>query len=536
MLKYFILLFILIFTACESTNSIHHLPSVEGDIVDTKSWYNDATTNILEMNVQLLTPNTSLCAEYNDTGGVLRPCTLNDVNHDTDILDNYVPILDVKMSADDFVLSNELSNATLKIRGDYSRTLEQKSYAIKLNSKTELFESQRKFQLNKHQSDRSRVKNKLAFDLFRTIPNITSIKTQFVHLKIDDVDYGLFTHAEAMREEFLVNRGWNEDDNLYNAVGCFFEVRDELAVDSKGNPLNAELFDTILEIKNGKDHAKVAQLMKEINSDTDIDLVIQKYFNRQNYITWMAINLILSDKDTTYHNFYLYNPVYSDLFYFLPWDYDGAWATQNFLGKSEYGISVWWESILHKKFLTKKKNRDDVYAMADEIRAKYITDEKITALTDSYRDVVQPYIKQLPDSANNSEASWDEATKALASDIDKNIALYKSVIGHPMPFREFAIYENGVLTLSWEASIDLEEDLIVYDVNLSSDINFTNIIFSAKDVSGTSLEQNIELQKGIYYLKVISKEKQDNTHYQIAFDQIEQEGIVHYGVLEFEVK
>ena len=536
MFKYFILLLIFIFTACESTNSIHHVASVEGDIIDTKSWYDDSSVNILEINVNIPIPNTLLCTAYDDIGGVLRPCTLNDINHDTDILDTYVPTLDVVMSTSNFLLSNELSNATMKLRGDYSRTLAQKSYAIKLNSKTELFEKQRKFQFNKHQSDRSRVKNKLAFDLFRSIPNITSIKTQFVHLKIDDTDYGLFTHAEAMREEFLVNRGWNKDDNLYNAVGCFFEVRDELEVDVEGAPLNSELFDTILEIKNGKNHAKVAQLMKAINSDTDIDEVIAKYFNRQNYITWMAINLILSDKDTTYHNYYLYNPVYSDVFYFMPWDYDGAWATQNFLGKSEYGISVWWESVLHRKFLTKKKNRDDVYAMAEEIRAKYITDEKIKALTDSYRTVVKPYINQLPDSENNSEVSWDEATKALASDIDINIALYKSVIGHPMPFREFAKYNNGLLTLSWNPSIDLEGDEIVYDVTVASDVNFKDKVLFRSHVTETFLNENIELSNGIYYLKVLSKELQNEAHYQIAFDQIDSEGRVYYGVLEFEVK
>ena len=536
MLKYSVFLFIVFFTACESTNSIHHIPSVEGDIVDTKSWYEDSSVTVLEMSVNIPIPNTSLCTAYDDIGGVLRPCTLNDVNHDTNILDNYTPFLDVGISTSNFSLSNELSNATLKIRGDYSRTLEQKSYAIKLNSKTELFQKQRKIQLNKHQSDRSRMKNKLAFDLFRTIPNITSIKTQFVHLKMNGTDYGLFTHAEAMREEFLVNRGWNKDDNLYNAVGCFFEVRDELAVDSKGVPLDAELFDTVLEIKNGKDHAKVAQLMEIINSDVDIDEVIAKYFNRQNYITWMAINLILSDKDTTYHNFYLYNPLYSDVFYFMPWDYDGAWATQNFLGKSEYGISVWWESVLHRKFLTKQKNREDVYAIAEEIRAKYITDEKINALTDSYRTVVKPYIIQLPDSENNSEVSWDEATKALASDIDINIALYKSVIGHPMPFREFAKYDNGLLKLSWNSSVDLEGDAIVYDVTVASDVNFTKKVLFKSNVTERVVNENIELQNGLYYLKVLSKELQNEAHYQIAFDQTESEGQVYYGVLEFEVK
>ena len=524
-------------TGCESYNNVQQKPSVEGSIVDNAGWYGDETNSTIDINIYIEKPNHLLCVPYDDLNAAARPCTLADIDNDIDAEDSYKPVLGVMMSANGYSGSDTMPNATLKTRGAYSRTAEQKSYSLKLNSKTELYLRQRKFQFIKSQSDKSRVKNKLAYDLFRTIPNITSLKTQFVHLFIDDIDYGLFTHVEAIRKEYLINRGWNKDDNLYNAANCFFEPRDELAVDGNGKPLNVEDFNTVLEIKNGENHSKVVEMIDAVNSSEDIDRVIDKYFNRDNYLTWLAINLVLNNKDTTYHNFYLYNPKYSSTFYFLPWDYDGAWTTTEYIGKNEYGISVWWESPLHKKFLSKKKNRDDLYAMAELLRKEYITDAAIRERLDAYEPTVRPFMSKIPDSEHNSDESWQKATNYLVTGIEENIRLYKSVIGDPMPFRQYADYNksNGILSLSWDKSIDFEGDAIVYDLNLSKDSNFTNIVLEVTDINTTKYQQNIHLDDGIYYLKVISREENNSSHYQIAIDQVYENKTI-YGVLRFEVK
>jgi spore coat protein H len=219
----------------------------------------------------------------------------------------------------------------------------------------------------------------------------------------------------------------------------------------------------------------------------------------------------------------------------MPWDYDGAWALEEYLGKDEYGISVWWESPLHKKFLTKEKNREDVYAMAEEIRSKYITNEKIQAHLDEYNATVEHFSYTEPDSQNNSLDSWQYATEELVTGIDKNMALYKSVIGHPMPFHEHASYSNNKLDMSWDEAIDFEGDAIVYDVNVSSDMHFTTNLVEVQDLNTTALSANITLAPGIYYLKVVAREKNDPTHYQIAFEKVFADDVA-YGVLEFEVQ
>ena len=521
-----------------SSNAASKKPTFTDDIQDNEAWYKDANTNVIRFDVNIPVPNSRTCSPWNDLTAPPRPCTLDDVNHDIDPNDAYEPVLSVQFFTQDYPFEGE--NATFKIKGSYSRLAEQKSYSIKLKSKKRLFYSQRKFPLAKSQSDKSRIRNKLAFDLMREIPNITSLKTQFVNLFIDGEDYGLFTHVEAYRKEFLINRGWNKDDNLYNTTGMFFDgwALESTAVNEKGEPLDKKKFEEVLEIKNGKDHRALQEMLRAVNSDMDIDTVIEKYFNRKNYLTWMAINLVLNNKDTTYHNYVLYNPINSKKFYFMPWDYDGAWATKKYLSRNEYGISVWWENLLSRKFLSVKKNRDELYAMAEEIRKKYITDANLRAKIKSYEPSVRPFQSRLPDSKYNTDAAWKAASESLITRIPDNIAMYKEAIGDPMPFWEYADYNATTRTLyiHWDKSVDLEGDPVVYDVNVSSDYDFNTTLVSLSDIADLNISTKITLSPGTYYLKVISKDANDSAHWQEAFNRLEFPQLTIFGVLRFDVQ
>ncbi len=569
--------FILVaFLGCSSYNDIKHEPTFIGEIKDNEAWYNDENNDVIPVKISVQSPNLKKCAPYSSMNSTPRECTLIDVVHDFDAYDTYQPELNTLITTENFNATVE--NSVLKLRGDYSRKsavegsysdavdlddAKVKSYSVKLNSGTNLLWNQRKLQFSKYKSDTTGIKNRLAFSLMRSIPNITSVKMQFVNLFIDDEDYGLYTHVEAIREEYLVNRGWNKNDRLYNAGNCMFEVTDELEVDASGKPLDEEAFDTILEIRTGDDHSNVMKMMKAINSDLPIDIVIDKYFDRENYITWLAINLVLSNKDTTYHNFYLYNPLYSEKFYFIPWDYDGAWATKNYLGKNEYGISVWWKTPLHRKFLSVPTNLAAVYAKADLIREEYITDKKVQEILDLMKPALMEFSLKEPDSLFRSSSSWEERTDKLIRKVDDagvltngieyNINLYKGVIGHPMPFWQALKYEDNKLTIVWGKSIDLEGDEIVYDIRISKDINFlieAEDIFSDYGVESNSVDQTYlyaEIQLEInnkYYLKIISREKNDSSHYQISHTRARDENndntinapsSTRFGVLEFTI-
>ncbi len=564
----FLILFLInslfFFNGCESYNDIiEDPPSVVGNINDKDEWYKTEKSEPIIMYINFDDPNENLCASAIDildaktrdneaktidinadahaVSDLLknsddRKCTFEDINNDLDPIDNYIPLLHVNMSTSDFNTTT-LNNATFKIKGGFTRRATQKSYSLKLDSKESLYLEQRKFMLTKSESDRSRLRNKIAFSLFREIPNITSLQVNFIHLFINGEDYGLFNQAEAMRKEFLLHRGWKSEDHLYNANNFFFQDLDVFQLNADGEPLDPVGFNNIVEIKNGKDHTKFVEMIKAINTTSNIDSVIEKYFNRDNYLTWLAVNLLLGEKDAIQHNFYLYNPINSNKFYFLPWDYDGAWAPQKYLSRTEYGISVWWSVSLHKKFFSIQKNLDDLYAMTDLIRKKYINNKNVQSIVNKYINIVVPFQNRLPDSIKNSPESCKTTANSLVSNIQDNIDLYKSTIGSPMPFTQFASYDENstIFSAHWEESIDLEKNLIVYDLELSSGTP-ENIILKKNGILELDFSQKISLSSGKYYLKIIAREKENPRHYQLAYDKIKVNDIHYYGVLEFIVK
>ncbi len=533
------ILFLFLFGGCGSYNNKKSVPSVVGDIDDKPQWWIDETVQFDKMYVTIPQPNDYLCKPYNDLTAPERPCTLEDINHDIDAFDSYEPKLHVIFRTDSYATTQTTPNATFKLKGDYSRTNAQKSYTVKLDSKEYLYEGQRRIKLTKSQSDQSRLRNKVAFELFKKIPNITSLNVKFAELFIDDVTYGLFSQIEAIDKYYLKRRGWNEDDRMYKVENFLFESTENLELNPDGSPKDPEKFDINLKIKSGKDHRALLEMIHAVETATtkNIDQVIQTYFNRKNYVTWLAFNLIVNNKDVMYHNYYLYNPKYSKTFYFIPYDYDGGWSHKQYLQRYEYGISTYWRALLHKKFLSVKKNRDEVYQMADELRQKYVTDEAIKAIVAKWEKVVRPFQSKYPDNQHNSDASWLRASQELWQKIPDFIALYKSAIGWPMPFEEYAQYskKSQTLYIEWEKSVDFEGDEIVYDVNVSKN-TYSNVIITKTDINATSISIPIALDPGKYFIKVVSKEKNNPQNYMIGYALAEENGTELYGVQELIVE
>lgn len=551
MFKYIFLATFFIFTGCETYNTVDSSPSIKGDIEDNASWYDDMQNHVLDMRVAIPTPNDFNCTDFNDTNGTLRPCTFTDVNNDIDAYDDYEPMLRVNLQMNDFNSSIDLMNASFEQKGKSTRESEYKSYRIKLDSEENIYRGERTFQLNKHPYDNSKVRNKLAFDLFREIPHMTSLKTEFVYLDINSTEnnisdvnssnFGLFTHVEKVGKEFLINRGWNEDDKLYKAQDFDFSSYDELVLDEEGEPVDPEAFDKVLEIERGENHKNLSNMLKAINDpSSNFELVFEKYFNRNNYITWLAVNIILANKDTVTQNFYLLNPINSDTFYFLPWDYDN---TDQFV-KWELGIGMWWAVPLHNRFLRIEQNRIDLDNMVKSIREMYITSEVLQSKIDTYEALIAPYLLRSPQIDDFEFREWQRDIKTLENEININLKNYESQVGHPMPFWQEVSYEEGSLALGWERSIDLEGDSVIYELKVSQtpDMNDSIIDELVEDIpsideNNINISKNITLDNGIYYMRVISKEKDNPEHYQIAFDnEVEVNDIRYPGVLEFEVK
>ena len=241
-----------------------------------------------------------VCTEEDVSG-----CTFTDVNEDIDIFDDLTPEIKVQLQATDYANDGSISNAELRQRGATVRQFPQKSYRVKIDKDATRWRNERRLQLNKHPTDASRIRNKLSFDLMSNVTGLPSLRTQFVNLWIDDgqglVDFGLYTHVEALHEEFLENRGWGEDDNIYKAEQFAFSTADmqAMALDETGAPLDAEAFEERLSIKTGEDdHTQLNAMLVAINDPAqNFDTVLDRYFDRDNVLMWVTVNFLLGQKD-----------------------------------------------------------------------------------------------------------------------------------------------------------------------------------------------------------------------------------------------
>ncbi|MED3575703.1 CotH kinase family protein [Cytobacillus praedii] len=437
-------------------------------------------------------------------------------------------------------------NASIQLRGKSTRVAAQKSFKIKFFDSAGLWRGQKTLNLNKHPYDASRVRNKLSFDYFTKIPGLTSMRTQFVHLYVKDltnkdskgtfVDYGLYTQIEQANERFLAAHGLDSNGNLYKATNFeFFRYPDQLKLETD-SAFNKEEFEKILENKGSNDNRKLLSMLDDVNNySLNINEVVEKHFDKENYLTWVATNILMGNSDVTTQNFYLYCPSNSEKWYFLPWDYDGAWRSSpteeqhSDLADWQDGLSNYWGSVLHKRFFKDSKNVEALSKKIEELTS-IINPENTKKLLDEYYPTVSQFVKKSPDKdfLDVEIAEYDDVYYGIVNESLINKEIYYNNLEKPMPFflddREI---ENRHHAFTWDPSYDIQGDDLFYTLQISTDPSFTHIIHEQKDMIET--EFTYQLPKGTYYWRVIAKDSKGNV--QTAFDLYEDEdGTKYFGV------
>ena len=256
----------------------------------------------------------------------------------------------------------------------------QKSYKLSLSDSAGLWRGQSNIALNKSAFDATRVRNKLYFDLAKNMEHVPSLRTQFARLFIKDEtagatqfeDYGLYTQAEVPTKKYLANHGLDRSGFLYKAISFNWEPN-ELIRNFDDPELDVEAMDTVISCRGREDNSRLLEAMDAVNDmSRDINEVMDTYFDRDNYMEWLAFNLLMGNRDTTMQNYYLYSPLNGSKFCFIPWDgdaslmrYEASIEDGQPVADWEWGISNYWGIILHQRFLKNDKNREDLQAVVE---------------------------------------------------------------------------------------------------------------------------------------------------------------------------
>jgi len=460
----------------------------------------------------------------------------------------------VQFGDDSGPLSSELGygailpNATIQIRGASSSTRTQKSYKIELNKGAGSWRGQTIIDLNKHIGDPSRVRNKLNFDLLKLVPDMLSLRTQFVHLYIKDqtidpwetdfVDYGLFTQVEAPNKTFLKSRLLDPNGQLYKAIFFeFYRYPDQIRLAS--DPLFDEnAFSSRLEIHGSGDHAKLIQMLDDLNNfEIPIETTFEKYFDKDNYFSWLAYDILVGHIDTQSENFYLYSPQNANKFYFIAWDFDSSLLRQDGVeccgytpyDPFEYGVANYWGSQLANRVLRIPAYRQVLDEKINKIM-KLLTPARMTAMLNIYKPIAQKYALQTPDLKYfpTTEEGMKRDFEIMPSEVQVNYELYLKSLKVPMPFfLGTPQVKDNQLGFNWAESYDFNGEDIRYFFMLSKDPEFNNIVYETSGIKLTSVRINM-LIPGTYFWRVTVKNESGNMQY--AFDSyIDSVSKIHYG-------
>ncbi len=443
-----------------------------------------------------------------------------------------------------------IPNATVQIRGQTSSLNPQKNYKIKILDGNGDWNGQKTIALNKHMTDGLRFRNKLSFDLMSEIPEITSLRTQFVHLYVRDttgdnpdefVDYGLYTQIEQLNQTALRAHGFDKNAHLYKIN--FFEFLQYDAIRTVDDPeYDEKEFNTYLETKGNSDHSKLIRMIDAVNDySIPSDELLEKYFDTENIAYWMAFTMLIGNSDVQSRNMYIYSPLNSETWYILPWDFDCVYMDlENEIVKHsdfkdwQKGISNYWGNVLFKRALMSENFREELDAAVTDLLENYLSIEKIAALSKKYAETVKPYAYTMPDIANEplTKDAYDEVLEHLPYETWDNYDKYRLTLESPMPFFNSVPEKSGNnYVFSWGSSYDMLGGDVKYQFILARDPEFKDVIFKEDDVAIPTITKELTLSPGQYFIHTHAVNSKGNT--MNCFDQYKNEYGAMFGVFCF---
>ena len=457
-------------------------------------------------------------------------------------------------------------NAVVQIRGNTTSESAQKSFKIELNDDAGEWRGQSTIALNKHPYDLTRIKNKLAYDLMKGIPDMIGFRTQFVRLYVKDetmgaaeaafVDYGLFTQVEQPNRKYLGNHGLDKNGQFYKP-GFFEFERYEDKIKMVDDPaFDFEAFEYMIETKGNDDHAKLIGMLEELNNyDIPIETTFEKYFNADNYFTWMAFQILTGNIDTTSRNYMLYSPEESVKWYFVTWDADmmlnwfqkiyrmqtveGQTLPQDMYGY-EVGVSNYWGIVLHERVLQVPKYRERLNQTIEWMREKYLTEDRVRAWIELYRPTVTALLYTGADQEymQVTQAEFDMLLESLPKELETSYQFYKESLMKPMPFflGTPEAYGRDGLRFVWEPAYSFDSLRITYKAEIATAKEFLpeDIVLEQDGLTYPALFIQM-LPNGRYFLRVTATDERGYS--QKALDYYVGDDFIHrYGMRDFEIQ
>ena len=226
-----------------------------------------------------------------------------------------------------------------------------------------------------------------------------SLKTGYVYLYVNGIEYGLYSNVEQLNKDFLGEWYESKSGNLYKG-----DPRGELTW--KGN--DPQLYVNDYEKKTNEDEddwSDLVQLINVINNSTNLSEDLPEIMNTDRTLWYFALCNVFVNLDSyifSSHNYYLYNDPMSGRFDILPWDMNEAFGV--FPPNLPFAKEVYRPVDLkapNRTPMLKNMLSDDHFRMIylahyRTILREFFTQEKISQMIEEIKPVIEKYVQQDP--------------------------------------------------------------------------------------------------------------------------------------------
>ncbi|MCB0400785.1 MAG: CotH kinase family protein [Flavobacteriales bacterium] len=394
----------------------------------------------------------------------------------------------------------DTAQAKMRIRGDTSREDPKKSLKIKFDS-TGIAALPKKINLNAEYSDKTYIRQYLAA-LLMTKSGQICFQAEYAKVYLNGQFLGLYLQVENMDKGFLKRNGLDTKSNLYKATrdGACLSIFDD--------------FDKKWEKKTNKnsDHNDLTELIQQINHtpDQEFESFVKKTFEYDQLVNVLAMNMMLSNNSTYYHNYYLYHDLYkTGKWQLLPWDMDKTLSYYSWMPYTYHRTSSEWESDnpLVERALLCEPIFNDIQNRITELHQSFLNDKTIQPLIDKLNLSLKEIVPLDTTDQIASEKEWESMLDLEKNYFDNQYELLQKQFKEQI--HSFYVYrldqiQTGPVTFRWQKAFHPSNKKITYVLSYGTDFLLTD---SSKTtyvtaIADTFFSMEELLPEGIYYWKV----------------------------------
>jgi len=355
------------------------------------------------------------------------------------------------------------SDVRLRIRGDSSRGYPKKSLKVKFDEE-EFANGRDVLNFNSEYTDGTYFRQYLSSQLMNKTDQ-PCFKTEHVRLFINGEFFGLYLQVENIDNDFLKERELDLNGNLYKATkdGACLSIFDDINLhwEKKTNPDNGradlqELIDSLDRVPDGKFY----EFAKE-------------RFDYEKMVNIIAINILLSNGSTYYHNYYMYHDIKNTgKWTMFPWDMDKSFNYS--------GLNLWYQrssnSLQHDNPILERSILcepilNDIKERIDEVKQTLFNQEKLFPIIDSLTTALLPSVLQDKTDKIEDISQWQENIEKEKNYILERCNYLQNQFDHwPQSFKVQRISDivTDKVKFTWQPSSDPDGGNLTYRINYSS--------------------------------------------------------------------